>query len=618
MDMNADGRPDLVHAPGGGAWNVYLNNGQGFEATPLAEFSASGPIEFANVNVHSTHFDFNGDGLPDRIQEATWFNGTVLDPNTWAGINSDGEIVKLYPDDPPYQPPTGCDSDGHGNPAICQYVIPQDGGAAPVLNVFLNTGRGFEAQPIRNAIPYVAMDPYGATTSYIGCGFEPNTVYVRYQTFSNQPCVQPRQETYGDFFDVNGDGLPDFVYIPWPNESQGYGWGISPSYHNGSDEWQVVLNRGGGKLENLQLSPWQSNAGPARVGTVIAPRVWSGFRESIRRRDSGTSPQWTTVDVFDWNGDGILDLVDTRQTPWKITLNGQSEGSPPEIGPGLLVRAHNGARGTTDVRYTPSTQFEHLDELTGAPALPLVLWVTTGIRRTDGLCTPTVTGDALFDRLLNGCIASGNELVETIEYAGGRFDASAREFRGFRMVMVESGDGNVTDTTFDQADFTRGKMSAREVYAGPSLPGNLVQQETYVWKTQQSLGRTQVYLEERGVKSFSLPSDPSLDQWVLRRNEPPDDYGRVSKQCTLPGGGAPPPGSCNNAPDGQVDTITTWANPASGFYVFDKPSTVKVRYRTGQAFQTLTEQWFYYDNRQLGFAEKGNVTKVVSILVSAQ
>jgi RHS repeat-associated protein len=85
VDMNGDGRPDLVVAASGWpSWKVYLNNGAHFAdhdidgapellfgnaatAGPLSEEVQSGGVRRTSRDV----FDFNGDGLPDLVTGTT-------------------------------------------------------------------------------------------------------------------------------------------------------------------------------------------------------------------------------------------------------------------------------------------------------------------------------------------------------------------------------------------------------------------------------------------------------------------------------------------------------------------------------------------------------------------
>ena len=61
-------------------------------------------------------------------------------------------------------------------------------------------------------------------------------------------------------------------------------------------------------------------------------------------------------------------------------------------------------------------------------------------------------------------------------YAGGRFDAASREFRGFRSVTAMTADGNTEVTTFGQEAVSRRDLTGRpDLGTGPlGLLGNVV------------------------------------------------------------------------------------------------------------------------------------------------
>jgi RHS repeat-associated protein len=223
-------------------------------------------------------------------------------------------------------------------------------------------------------------------------------------------------------------------------------------------------------------------------------------------------------------------------------------------------------------------------------------WVTTGIRRTDGLCPPP-PGVDLFSSA-NTCIADGHELVQTYEYEGGLFDGIDREFRGFEMVLTTDADGSTTEVTYSQDDVTRGMKLLEETVSGPYT----VARDTYVWGTQADGSRTQVFLREQKREVLSVPNDPLLNQCSYDRHEPPDEYGRIAKSCSLDCNGAPAtPGTCANPTTGQITTTTTWANPQSGWAVRERPSSVRTEYKSASGpIVKLVEKFFRYDGVALG------------------
>src|SRR5262249_5996351 len=103
-------------------------------------------------------------------------------------------------------------------------------------------------------------------------------------------------------------------------------------------------------------------------------------------------------DIFDIDGDGLVDLVDFSDPnglrvyrnlggAWCASEDGQtcspSGGSVAAVNfagtrPDLLVQLENGIGGTTYLDYRPSTQWDNTDA-SGIPRLPFVNWTLTGI-----------------------------------------------------------------------------------------------------------------------------------------------------------------------------------------------------------------------------------------------
>ncbi len=622
LDVNGDGFPDLVYTryPDPVLWLVYLNKGTGcpagpceaFESVP-ANFLAGGALEFrgwgSGGNTFLTHLDFNGDGLPDKIEGSDFYTR----------VQSDGSY-STDPNDLEYFENINVDMPVPGT------------GFAPLIRISLNTGTGFSAS-LSSAVPYITdTNPW-----YVPPAFPQYMRYrpiVRVNSATDNAPFGVRPEAIADFMDVNGDGLPDFVYVPWPGD---------PAHSPHANEWWVVLNRGDGRLEDLAISG--SPHATWHVGNVVARHRMDGFTGGIRRREGINPNSITNIDVLDWNGDGFVDRVDTTGSDcpsgqsgcWLVTLNGFASGVG-EIAPNLLVQSENGIGGETTVRYEPSTRFDHSDPITGAPSLPITTWVTTGIRRTDGQCSPTnsasspSTGNQLYDAEENSCIPSGSDLVQTLDYAGGSFDGAAREFRGFRHVMAKDAENNSVDTTFSQADFLRGKVLERKICSGSCTTGKIVQQAAYTWLTRVSSlsgdtgNRTQVYLAEERKGSFSLTADASLNLCAVHLNNEPDDWGRVALQCGMPCAGAPAPGpaACTAAAgvEGSVSTAVDWANPTAGSYIRERPTSVVASYVSGGVSKVLSDQRFRYDGAGLqsplpqGQVTKGNLRWTDSALYS--
>lgn len=630
MDVNGDGMMDLVVSENGTAagWDVYYGSSSGFASSKSTWTLTPGvnPDYMRDANSgypKHTNFetvDLTGDGIADFVDatslpwkvypggcsssacgfsesinwDAPWLYlredrkpGYLFTVQTLLDLNGDGRLDLVRSGTSPSSPwdvylNQGIDqATGEGSfSATVDFSASGPIRTVQPSQIYLSTFRDHfdvNGDGLPDRLCYLDGCTSTATSMTVelntGRGFAPFIVYP----VSSPPLASSRWSadkfTIGDQLDLNGDGLPDHV-----------------STLGG---WQVRLNRNG-HLEPT-VRPWPSGESVIRVETTNK----------------------TTVDIFDWNGDGLLDHIDATTASWSIRLAQPTDGGT--LRPSLLIQVENGLGGITGVRYAPSTRFNNTSG--DGPDLPFVTWVVTGIRQTDGLCPPPAAASDLFDPDQNTCINAGHEIVKTIEYEGGRFDARSREFRGFRTVTEIDADGNPRVVTFSQSDFTRGKIERDERYAGATL----VRRESFVWKTYSRPPRTQVYLGEHRVAEFdrdypgpSPDNDPNK-QCIMNANNPPDaasnpldEWGRVTKTCTR---------SCDSTEDvaescdanlveGQVNTVTTWGNPITGSAVRERPRSVRIEYRTGGSFKMLTTKWFLFDSLGASSVGKGNVTSV--------
>lgn len=164
VDVNADGRPDLIVAPGGTgtapfSWQVYVNTGAGFTTTPLPYFKApsqyisdQGGVADLGGAVTKQMVDMDGDGLLDYLVTRA---DTV---------------------------PKQCQTDPDGDGVLEPYN--------DCLDVYRGTGQGFELAPRTYPLPEWNGYADSAIRRWI-----------------------PGGKTMADLFDVNGDGLPDLVVV---------------------------------------------------------------------------------------------------------------------------------------------------------------------------------------------------------------------------------------------------------------------------------------------------------------------------------------------------------------------------------------------------------------------
>jgi len=326
FDINGDNLPDIVQTAdingyydvwGYGTpnqyWNVFFNNGAGFDAAPTAwpvphdsyEGDSSGFYHLSEAGAYSQYsvFDIDGDGLPDIVQTAdingyydVWGygtpnqywnvffnNGAGFDPTPTAWPvphdSYEGDVSGFYhlSEAGAYSQYSVFDIDGDGLPDIVQtadingyYDVWGYGTPDQYWSVFYNTGAGFDPTPTVWTVPH---DTYEGDSS----GFYHLSEAGAYSQYS--------------VFDIDGDRLPDIVQTA---DINGYydvwGYGTPDQY------WNVFLNNGTGfETEPLRYSvPHDTYEGDS-----------SGF---YHLSEAGAYSQYS---VFDINGDQVPDIVQT-------------------------------------------------------------------------------------------------------------------------------------------------------------------------------------------------------------------------------------------------------------------------------------------------------------------
>jgi RHS repeat-associated protein len=575
FDITGDGIPDHVDASGASTWRVYKGRGVpqwGF--APSVSWPAPNRRYVRRTYQRDTYqdvVDMNGDGLPDLVVSGAPGGGA---PYAWAVYLNTGAGFASAPL-PAFPAPANTivhrhsrnvrhqliDFNGDGLPdlvggsgnVIDARCAPSASAYTSCLEVYLNTSQGFAAVPV--LIPV----PAGVDVQHALGGDDDRRV------------VQ-------DLFDVNGDGLPDWVDRRLS---------ALPGYEA---EWRVLLNLGG-TLEPLIYV--QADL-PAPFTYGMPGRIWDGGQGDFRR----TVDRNTRTDLIDLNGDGFLDHVTTGGATWSVRLHDARER------PNLLGLMENGLGGTNTIIYRPSTAYDNRGG-DAQPDLPFITWVVDKTRRNDGLCTPPATANVFEPGpapARNPCIDSGHELVATYLYQDGRFDPSAREFRGFRRVMrtgVEGSGtpGNQTVTYFGQDAVVNGRILQVDTYAGSAA---LVRSEVNLWGTRSAgAGRSQIWLAENRRTQWDLAAS-GAPRFVSTVSDPPDAYGNITHHYSSGLAGA-----------ARVDTYTTYAVPLAGTPVFDRPASARITDAGG----VLAEKWFYYDSNgaaglALGNVAQGNLKRV--------
>ncbi len=578
FDLTGDGIPDHVDASSPTSWTVYRGRGLpqwGFDAG--VAWPAPGLRylrKSKDGDVYQDVVDINGDGLPDLVDSGV--PGEAA-PHAWLVYLNTGSGFEPTPL-PRFPAPVAAvaervpggsrhqlvDFNGDGLPDIVRsgysgfgaWIDPRCQASATAhaacLEVYLNTGQGFGAMEPPIPVP-------------LGYGVQ--------ESVDDGDVVQ-------DLFDVNGDGLPDWLYRRFSYADNRY-----------APEWRVLLNLGG-TLEPLTYVAHAALPPPYTEG--IPARVWSGGSGFFREQADGD----TRADLLDVNGDGFLDHVVAGGAQWAVRLNAAVER------PNLLGVMENGLGGTNTIAYRPSTAYDNRGG-DDQPDLPAIQWVVAKMRQNDGLCTPPASADpftAGAAPAANPCIDAGHELVATFQYEGGRFDAATREFRGFRRVVRAANQGsaapaNLTDTRFAQDALASGRILQVDTYAGAST---LVRREMNLWGSRVvAPGRSQLWLAENRQATYDTASG-GVPLYVAAINDPPDAYGNIVHHR-----------SEGLAAAARVDTYTTYAVPQSGSLLYDRPAAVRIEAADG----VLEERWLHYDGSgtaglALGKVSKGNLKRV--------
>lgn len=309
LDLDGDGKPDLVHtanpatgqvwlnAAGGGVyWKVYRNLGNGFATMPtLWPVPASGLADGFLATASATNFrqwatfDIDHDGKPDLVQTANPATNQVWAGPLWKVFKNTGTgfsttaINWPVPAAPPLTLPDGynakdsaanpkpwstLDLDGDGFPDLVLTSTAGTvfvGGTKPEWHVHKNMGNGFA--PTFTAWPVPA--------SGLADGF----------TMPNSRASTREWATV----DLDGDGLPDLVQTA--NTVGGAVW--LPTDGGAQAFWKVYPNLGTGFAATFTAWPVPPNG------------LTDGFYATELLV---TSRRWTTRDL---NGDGRPDLVHT-------------------------------------------------------------------------------------------------------------------------------------------------------------------------------------------------------------------------------------------------------------------------------------------------------------------
>ncbi|MFZ0929598.1 MAG: toxin TcdB middle/N-terminal domain-containing protein [Syntrophobacteraceae bacterium] len=400
-DINGDGFPDLIYIDSNSYIHVLLNSGSvlssdwSCDTHPVPAYSA--PL---TANTTFKLADVDGDGIPDLIYDSNkQFHVLISDGN--GGFKSSFSAARAqdyYSAIPDFEV---ADMNGDGLADIVYY------GNDNKIHVLLSTGSGFQPDTVwwRSALAYWNDDGQGQARPFL-------------------------------LADVNGDGLPDFVYN-----------GTS----DGADsEIRVLLNRG--HINPVDLNGFANDSYWGVWGAETTPFLTDftggGLPDFAYTTGGGMGlpvpldvmlntktgfaawKTWATIPsgyygVGDFNGDGISDFISED-------TSGETFGVLPANGPvpDLIIGITNGIGGSYTINYTPSSASPN----TNNQMLPFILQTVSSVSACDG--NPSANG------------GKGNITTTNYAYSGGYYDKATKQFWGFSDVKQTLQDGTTVDSQY--------------------------------------------------------------------------------------------------------------------------------------------------------------------------
>lgn len=456
IDVNGDGKPDFVQSKGGLAKSVWLNNGNGWDATPDSSWSAFpafflASVDGATVDQGVQVVDVNADGLPDVVQnlviDRSQTNKCQLNPNC--------------PNDPT------C-----GN--RCDWVQGTFNQTTTITKgVWLNTGNGWGASDSTwtSRLPSEPLMKIVVNKVVANCNpvFDGNIITACVIGDFISHTVRPN-DSWTRFLDANGDGLLDLlsslidgvgtfikkdVFL-----NDGRGWVRDATYSDTipkglAKQSGTEYTSTGSKLISLNgnrasdfLSFEPDGSGGFNPFVFLnrflgwqqqSDTTWANALDAVPNFRLTNDRQLAGTELLDVNGDGLPDVV---ASIFSATSNVKEVHLAKGPAPDLLVSVKNNSGGQTTVHYKPAVQYLGPQGEILNSNIPYTLQTVDSITTDDGL---------------------GHSIQISNRYSGGLYDGPSKEFRGFRSVRTTNPAGDFTETFFKQDNIFKGRVDFTEV-----------------------------------------------------------------------------------------------------------------------------------------------------------
>lgn len=484
IDMNGDGKADILYGPAVGTWQIYFNQSSGdtIKFSPPVPVTNSPPYGANNADLYFT--DFNVDGAIDVVYGRgkpykIWINNqangfmppsiTANSPSTFVSdhdlvqfvdMNNDGKTDILETASAPGNPwriyfnTTGSDFSAPVNAL--------NSPAAGMNNLTIKMG-DFNGDGLIDVIQGQSTDVKIWVNNGLN-GFNPAVATKIKLPFGlNENRIQ--------LADMNGDGLTDIISTFSPTSSL--------------QSYQVYINNG-----NLDFNPAVVYTNPPRYGfesgivrlmdmnndgqldvVVLFPQqgfpwqVWfNNGNNGFLLPTSFLNPLGSKV-VFnrnfllaDINADGRMDILYGDSIMWGVELNVYDSRSSHQS---TLIEASNSFGGRLEIQYQN---------------LP--------IKGFPGMRYITAVSPFLFNSVKSltsrGSLA-GDFYVMKFDYQKGLWDNTNREFRGFKTVQITDAQGNYRIHEFAQDDVFKGTQLSQASY---DSNGKLFNKSENTWANQ--------------------------------------------------------------------------------------------------------------------------------------
>lgn len=452
VDLNGDGRPDLVSArwDAGSAinpndyWLFYRNSGSGFDDPELWHFAQApaGP---------------SGSATPDAIS-ATLTDTFVKHPFDWgiqdmpfgnveqyyglADINGDGLLDYV-------------DADNY------EEVDPDTGLKHKVWWVHFNEGEDF-GSPVAWAFEGDWHTQHGSDCTHVYGSPRVSRSVFGHPNYANGGLAYSRQVQ--GLFDANGDGLMDFWYVqPMPQEGPGSSCGYFTSSIDIKNDvelepWISPFDLNGPLL--LRLNTGSSFAEPIEWSSDISGHALNGGVTDIQSLNDPPvkTISQTVLSTGDFDNDGAIELAlrsinrgddnDYDWTLYNLSLPNQD----------ALTSIVNPSGGVIEVEYSFK---QNTNGEMGAGQ-----WVASSVRSRDQ-------------------DPSRLDVTHRYRYERGVYDRDHRTFLGFERVYDEVDSGYTVSRYYQRKGF-EGRLYCREVRSLEDAPASLammVEEHETEWRS---------------------------------------------------------------------------------------------------------------------------------------